>query len=104
MHQIYVDLQYNFMPGLSAGVSAETYSKTYIDGANLESEAVQGYTLLHARITYELPIKRISSEITLSGRNLLDVKYVAFSEPDPGGNAYQAGAGRELFAALRIRF
>jgi iron complex outermembrane receptor protein len=104
MHQLYVDLQYTFMPGLSAGVSAETYSEAYIDGANIESEAVQGYTLLHARITYELPIKGIASEITLSGRNLGDVKYVAFSEPDPSGNSYQAGAGRELFASFRIRF
>ncbi len=92
------------IPGLSAGVSAETYSKAYIDGSNKESEAVQGYTLLHARISYELPIKGISSEITLSGRNLGNVKYVAFSEPDPSGNSYQAGAGRELFAGLRLRF
>ena len=104
MHQLYIDLQYTFMSGLSAGVSAEMYSKAYIDGANIESEAVAAYTLLHARITYELPIKGISSEISLSGRNLGDVKYVAFSEPDASGNSYQAGAGRELFASFRIRF
>jgi outer membrane receptor protein involved in Fe transport len=104
MHQLYVDLQYTFMPGLSAGVSAEMYSKAYIDGANIESEAVHGYTLLHARITYELPIKGIPTEVCLSGRNLGNIKYVAFSEPDPSGNSYQAGAGRELFASLRIRF
>lgn len=104
MHQLYVDLQYTFMPGLSAGVSAEMYSKAYIDGANIESEAVPGYTLLHARITYELPIKGIPTEVSLSGRNLGNVKYVAFSEPDPSGNSYQAGAGRELFASFRIRF
>jgi outer membrane receptor protein involved in Fe transport len=104
IHQLYIDLQYNFMPGLSAGLSAETYSKSYIDGSNQESEAVAGYTLLHARVTYQLPIKGISSEITLSGRNLGDVKYVAFSEPDASGNSYQAGAGRELFASLRLRF
>ena len=104
MHQLYVDLQYSFMHGLSAGVSAETYSKAYIDGANIESEAVRSYTLVHARISYELPIKGISSEITLSGRNLFGVKYVAFSEPDPSGNSYQAGAGSEFFASLRLRF
>jgi outer membrane receptor protein involved in Fe transport len=103
-NQLYVDLQYTFMPGLSAGISTETYSEAYIDGANIESEAVREYTLLHARISYALPIKGISSEITLSGRNLWNVKYVAFSEPDSGGNSYQAGAGRELFASLRVRF
>jgi iron complex outermembrane receptor protein len=103
-HQLYADLQYTFTPGLSAGVSAETYSEAYIDGANYESEAVPAYTLLHARISYVLPIKSIYTEITLSGRNLGDVKYVAFSEPDASGNSYQAGAGRELFASLRLRF
>jgi iron complex outermembrane receptor protein len=104
VHQLYVDLQYAFLPGLSAGVSAEMYSKAYIDGANIESEAVAAYTLLHARINYKLPISGISSEITLSGRNLGNIKYVAFSEPDASGNSYQAGAGRELFASLRVRF
>jgi iron complex outermembrane recepter protein len=104
MHQLYVDLQYAFMPGLSAGVSAEMYSKAYIDGANIESEAVAAYTLLHARINYKLPIAGINSEISLSGRNLGNIKYVAFSEPDASGNSYQAGAGRELFASLRVRF
>jgi iron complex outermembrane receptor protein len=104
MHQLYVDLQYSFMPGLSAGVSAEMYSKAYIDGANIESEAVRAYTLLHARITYKLPVKGIATEVSLSGRNLANIKYVAFSEPDASGNSYQAGAGRELFASFRIRF
>jgi iron complex outermembrane receptor protein len=104
MHQLYVDLQYTFMPGLSAGVGAEMYSKAYIDGANIESEAVPAYTLLDARINYELPVKSIAAEISLSGKNLADIKYVAFSEPDPSGNSYQAGAGRELFASFRIRF
>ncbi|MDR3611820.1 MAG: TonB-dependent receptor [Ignavibacteriaceae bacterium] len=104
MHQLYVDLQYTFIPGLSAGVSAETYSKAYIDGANIESEAVPAYTLLHARIIYKLPIKSIPIEVSLSGRNLGNVKYVAFSEPDPSGNSYQAGAGSEYFAGLRLRF
>jgi iron complex outermembrane receptor protein len=104
MHQLYVDLQYTFMPGLSAGVGAEMYSKAYIDGANIESEAVPAYTLLNARINYELPVKGIATEVSLSGRNLANIKYVAFSEPDANGNSYQAGAGRELFASFRIRF
>jgi len=103
-HQLYVDLQYTFMPGLSAGLSAEMYSEAYIDGANYESEAVPAYTLLHARISYVLPLKGFAPEITLSGRNLGNVKYVAFSEPDASGNSYQAGAGRELFASIRFRF
>jgi iron complex outermembrane receptor protein len=104
MHQLYVDLQYTFMPGLSAGVGAEMFSKAYIDGANIESEAVPAYTLLNARINYQLPVKGIATEVSLSGTNLANIKYVAFSEPDASGNSYQAGAGRELFASFRIRF
>lgn len=103
-HQLYVDLQYSIMAGLTAGISAETYSKSYIDGANNPSEAVSGYTLLHARIIYQIPLKGLPTEVSLSGRNLGNVKYVAFSEPDPSGNSYQAGAGTELFASLRFRF
>ena len=104
MHQLYVDLQYTFIPGLSAGVGAEMFSKAYIDGANIESEAVPAYTLLNARINYQLPVKDIATEVSLSGTNLANIKYVAFSEPDASGNSYQAGAGRELFASLRVRF
>ena len=44
----------------------------------------------------------LNAEIILQGRNLGDQKYVAFTEPDPGGNAYQPGAGREFFGTVRI--
>lgn len=30
-------------------------------------------------------------------------EYIAFTEPDPGGNAYQPGARREAFVGLRIQ-
>ena len=104
VHQLYVDLQYTLMPGLTAGVNAEMYSKSYIDGWNSDAEAAAAYALLGAKITYELPLKCISSEISLSGRNLGDIKYAAFTEPDPGGNAYQPGPGREFFASFRLKF
>jgi iron complex outermembrane receptor protein len=104
MHQLYVDLQYTLMHGLLVGLSAETLSKTYIDGANIESEAAVGYTLLHARINYQLPVKGLDAELMFSGRNLTDQKYAAFTEPDASGNSYQPGAGREFFGSLRIRF
>ncbi len=74
-----------------------------IDGGNVESEAVAGYTLVAIRVTYGWHAEGLRGEITLQGRNLGDVRYVAFSEPDPGGNAYQPGLGREFFAGIRIR-
>lgn len=102
-HQLCIDLQYDFPIGLSVGLGTETVSRAYIDGANIESEAVAGYTLIGARVTYGWHIAGLRGEIRLQGRNLGDVRYVAFSEPDPGGNAYQPGPGREIFAGLSIR-
>lgn len=102
-HQLYVDLQYSLMPGLSVGLSAEALSKTYIDGANIEAEAAEGYTLLHARMRYEWQIAGLQGEFSLQLRNITENIYAAFTEPDPGGNAYQPGAGREIFGGLRIR-
>jgi iron complex outermembrane receptor protein len=102
-HQLCIDLRYILPFGLSAAFGSETLSRAYIDGANIESEAVAGYTLLNVRLTYGWRVAGVHGEISLHGRNLGDVKYVAFSEPDPGGNAYQPGPGREFFAGLKIQ-
>jgi iron complex outermembrane recepter protein len=102
MHQLYVDAEYHFLDNLFVGVSSETLSKTYIDGANIESEVAAGYMLIGARVGYKFYLNSFNAEITLQGRNLTDQKYVAFTEPDPGGNAYQPGAGREFFINARI--
>lgn len=104
MHQLYLDAQYEIVPHLFAGISAEVLSKAYIDGANVESEAVEGYALLNARIVYDWKLNGFSGQISFNGTNLGDKKYVAFSEPDPGGNAYQPGAGRQFFGNLKIDF
>jgi outer membrane receptor protein involved in Fe transport len=80
----------------------ETLSKTYIDGANLESEAAAGYTLIDARLMYNWHFGSYSGQLGIQGRNLGDKKYVAFTEPDPGGNAYQPGPGREFFGGIRF--
>ena len=101
-HQFYIDAEYHFPHDFFAGVNIETLSKTYIDGANIESEAASGYTLIGARIGYNLKLNGLNAEIILQGRNLGDQKYVAFTEPDPGGNAYQPGAGREFFGTIRL--
>ncbi len=53
--------------------------------------------------SYKLQLGAVIAELSLNGRNLGDTKYVAFSEPDPGGNAYQPGAGREFFGGLKIQ-
>lgn len=101
-HQLVLDGAIRVLPGLSVGLTTETLSKTYIDGANIEGEASPGYTLVNARARYEWSLQGIRGEATVQGRNLGDRSYVAFTEPDPGGNAYQPGAGREFFFGLKI--
>jgi iron complex outermembrane receptor protein len=103
-HQIYVDLQYEIVPNLFIGVSSETYSRSYIDGANKESESVDPYTLFNARVMYGWKLKGVNGELSLQIRNLGDKKYIAFTEPDPGGNSYQPGPLREVFGTLKIGF
>lgn len=102
-HQLCVDLQFALLSRLSVGVSAEAQTKTYIDGANVESEAADGFVLVHARIRYELQFVGFHGELSLQARNITNKVYAAFTEPDPGGNVYQPGAGREIFGGLRIR-
>ena len=101
-HQLYLDAEYTVAQQFSIGLGIETLSTSYIDGANIDAEAVKGYTLVHARIIYKWQIGAVLGELSLNARNLGNVTYVAFSEPDPGGNAYQPGAGREIFGGMRI--
>ena len=101
-HLFYIDAEYHLPYDFSVGINSETQSKSYIDGANIESEAAAGYTLIGARIGYTLHFNDFNAEITIQGRNLTNQKYVAFTEPDPGGNSYQPGAGREFFGSVRI--
>jgi iron complex outermembrane receptor protein len=103
-HQMYFNVQYRLVPRLTLGLSIEALSKAYIDGANIEAEAVEGYALIHARAAYEWEVGGLLGELSLNVRNIGDTKYVAFSEPDPGGNSYQPGAGREFFGGLKIRW
>jgi iron complex outermembrane receptor protein len=101
-HQLYIDAEYAYHNDFYAGFSIETQSKTYIDGANIETEAADGFTLLHARLGYYLHLKNYDVEFSAYIKNIGDQKYVAFTEPDPGGNAYQPGSGREFFGSIKI--
>jgi iron complex outermembrane receptor protein len=101
-HQLALDAQYKLYKNFSIGIGTETLSKAYIDGANIESEAVKGYTLVDARIIYKREVGGQKVEISLQALNIGNTKYVAFSEPDPGGNSYQPGPGREFFSGIRI--
>jgi len=101
-HQFYVDAEYALTSNLTFALSAEGLSKWYIDGANIESEAANAYTLLHARVQYGFEIGGLGADLSVYIKNLTDKEFIAFTEPDPGGNAYQPGARREAFVNLRV--
>jgi hypothetical protein len=44
------------------------------------------------------------TEISVNARNIFSKKYVAFTEPDPGGNSYQPGQPLEVFLNVRVGF
>ena len=102
-HQFYADVKFSITDEISVALSIEALSKTYIDGANIDSEAALGYTLLHARASYDLQLAGRQVELSMQIRNITNKEFVAFTEPDPGGNAYQPGVRREVFAGIRVR-
>jgi iron complex outermembrane recepter protein len=63
-----------------------------------------GFCLFHARAAYEIKIGKVNGECSLFIRNLTGAKYMAFTEPDPDGNAYHPGPVREFFGNLKILF
>ena len=64
----------------------------------------EGFNLFHARVSYKFNIGKIKGECRLFVRNLTAAGYMAFTEPDPDGNAYHPGPGREFFGNIKIRF
>ncbi|MEO8512639.1 MAG: TonB-dependent receptor [Ignavibacteria bacterium] len=103
-HQFIADLDIMITRGFNIGFTSETYSRSYIDGANLVSESVGGYTLWGARLVYKTLLMHTSTEISVNARNIFGKSYIAFTEPDPGGNSYQPGTPLEVFLNARIGF
>ena len=98
-HQLVADAQVTVMRGLKLGATSETRSRWYVDPTN--AATVDGYTLLHARVSYRLPGPN-PVEITGTVHNIFAKQYIAFSEPDPDGNSYQPAPEREIFVGFRI--
>jgi hypothetical protein len=63
-----------------------------------------GFNLYHTRVSYNWNLWKLKGECSLSARNFTNAKYMAFTEPDPDGNSYQPGPGKEFFGNIKIRF
>ena len=113
-HQLYSEVVYSMNKKFKLCLATEFQSKwaIYTDPKAYYGELdptiyqnwQKGFNLFHARIAYSLNIGKMKSECSLFVRNLTGAKYMAFTEPDPDGNAYHPGPAREFFGNIKIRF
>lgn len=104
-HQLNAEVNYKLTKRLIISLSTEYQSEWYIYTNKIRKDVSQdGFNLYHARIAYRWDIAGLNGEISLYAKNFTDQKYIAFTEPDDGGNSYQPGARREIFGSLKINF
>ncbi|MCW8809479.1 MAG: TonB-dependent receptor [Ignavibacteriaceae bacterium] len=113
-HQLYSEVAYSPIKSIRITLSGEYQSKwaIYTDAKaynnELDPEIYQnwqdGFTKFNAEISYLWDLGVLNGALSLSVRNFTDEQYMAFTEPDPDGNSYQPGPGREFFGNLRIKF
>ncbi|MGZ4787930.1 MAG: TonB-dependent receptor family protein [Terriglobales bacterium] len=101
-NQLYVDALVQLPRKFSVSVKSMSFSKAYIDPTN--STWIDGYTLLGARIGKDCQYKNVWVRLFVAAANLTNTRYIAFTEPDPDGNSYQPGPGREVFGGMEFRF
>src|ERR1035437_142915 len=100
--QFYIDTSWEFARNWTVGAGTQAWGRAFIDPTN--HTWIDGYGLLNARFSRSWQRRGLGSTLFLAGRNLTAQRYIAFTEPDPDGNSYQPGAGREIFAGLQLRF
>ena len=113
-NQLYSEIVYLINSRIELGIATEYQSQwaVYTDPkayyGQLDPAIFQnwqaGFNLFHAHVSYKLNIGKIKGECSLFVRNLTAARYMAFTEPDPDGNAYHPGPGREFFGNIKIRF
>jgi iron complex outermembrane recepter protein len=113
-HQVYSEIVYSITDKIKLSLGTEYQSKwaIYTDSKAYNGELdpaiyqnwQKGFNLYHARIAYEWNKWGLKGEFSLSARNFTGASYMAFTEPDPDGNAYQPGPAREIFGNIRIKF
>ncbi len=113
-HQLYSEIAYSVSNKIKISLGTEYQSKwaVYTDSKAYNGELnpeiyknwQNGFNLYHARISYDWKIKGLKGECSLFARNFTNSKYMAFTEPDPDGNSYQPGPGREIFGNITVKF
>jgi iron complex outermembrane receptor protein len=105
-HNLYADAEYRPAKALMLGAALEYVSGWYLDSSNLIQANGYGktdpYALVHVRLGYRFEWSGVPLELLLSGRNIFNVLYYGFTEPDPDGNSYQPAPTAEWSLSLRI--
>ncbi len=113
-HQLYGEIVYSPLKSIKVSLGTEYQSKwaIYTDAlaysGALDPAIYQnwqdGFNLYHVRVAWMWKIRGLNGELSLFARNVTGAKYMAFTEPDPDGNSYQPGPGREIFGSLKVCF
>ena len=113
-HQLYSEIVYSINENLRVSLGTEYQSKwaIYTDAKAYNGELdpaiyqnwQDGFNLFHARIAYKWNILGLDGECSIFARNFTGAKYMAFTEPDPDGNAYQPGPKNEFLGNVKIGF
>lgn len=98
--QLSTDIQYVLAEHWVFGVDWQAVSKAYVDQTN--QATAPAYTILSPRAGFRWWSPDYRGDILVQARNVLDSKYIAFTEPDPDGNSYQPGPTREVFATMKL--
>lgn len=105
-HQLYLDAEYRLTKALTAGAALEYVGAWFIDSTNRVFPNGYGrtdpYALVHVRVGYKFEFGGTPLELFLAGRNIFNVLYYGFTEPDPDGNSYQPAATAEWSLGLRV--
>ena len=105
-HDLYADAEYHPAKALVTGAALEYVSGWYVDSSNRILANGYGktdaYALVHVRLGYRFEWSGVPLELMLSGRNIFNVLYYGFTEPDPDGNSYQPAPTAEWSLSLKI--
>jgi len=62
----------------------------------------EGYKLLNINVSYDFSWHNAQWHLVAGIENVFDTPYIAFTEPDPDGNSYHPGPGRQVFFGVRV--
>ncbi|MBP7215136.1 MAG: TonB-dependent receptor [Candidatus Kapabacteria bacterium] len=112
-HQLFAELDYTVIKNLKLTLETEYQSKwaIYTDAKAYNGELdptiyqnwQDGFNLYHFGVSYQFKLWNLDWECSIFLRNMFDKTYMAFTEPDPDGNSYQPGPGREIFGNIKIK-